>query len=247
MLHKAGIPRGGHVADLGCGRGFLSLDAARMVGPAGRVTAIDRSTVSLQALEEEASSRGLENLEAVEADISSLPMGEAEADAVVARSVLSYVPDRGRVLIEAIRVLKGGGTISLFEPVLTEEELMVDWGEESAAWLKLQLTLSSYHPAFSFKRDDLVEEVKRAGFAEVDRLTWHAGVSRPYSREEEVIEEFRTSLPGKLSLSACWLEHGVGEDEVARIARRLLEESRRPSYRDILHCIYIWSVKPGTI
>lgn len=245
VLHKAGLKRGSRVVDLGCGRGFLSLEAARMVGPEGRVTGVDRSPGALEGLREEAAERGLDNLLVLEADIASLPLDGAEVDAVVARSVLSYVPDRLAVLREALRVLREGGALSFFEPVLAEEELTVSWGGETSIWVKLQAILLRFHPAFSFKRGVLLREVDEAGFREVDSFTWHADVSRPMGGEEEAMEELRGGLPEELSLLECWLAHGAAVEEVARVARRLAEESQKPSYRDILPCIYVWARKPG--
>jgi len=245
VLHKAGLKRGSRVVDLGCGLGFLSLEVARIVGSEGQVTAVDQSPGVLEALREEAAERGLTNLVVLEADVAALPLDQGEVDSVVARSVLSYVPDRGSVLKEAHRILKDGGVLSFFEPVLAEEELVVNWGREASIWVKLHAILLQFHPAYSFKRGVLLDEVEEAGFAEVDSFTWHADVSRPLSGEEEAMEDLRGSLPGEFSLLECWLAHGAGEEEVSRVARRLAEESNKPSYRDILPCLYVWAKKPG--
>jgi len=245
VLHKAGLKPGSRVVDLGCGLGFLSLEAARIVGSKGQVTAVDQSPGVLQALREEAAERGLANLVVLEADVAALPLDRGETDAVVARSVLSYVPDRSSALKEAHRVLKNGGVLSFFEPVLSEEELVVNWGREASIWTKLQAILLQFHPAYSFKRGVLLDEVGEAGFAEVDSFTWHADVSRPLSGEEEAMEDLRGGLPGEFSLLECWLANGAGEEEIGRVARRLAEESSKPSYRDILPCLYVWAKKPG--
>lgn len=245
ILHKAGLKRGSRVVDLGCGLGFLSLEAARIVGSEGRVTAVDQSPGALEALREEAVERGLTNLVVLEADVAALPLDRGEADAVVARSIFSYVPDRSSVLKEAQRVLKKGGVLSFFEPVLAEEELVVNWGREASIWVKLHAILLQFHPAYRFKRGVLLEEVEGAGFGEVDSFTWHADVSRPLSGEEEAMEDLRGGLPGEFSLLECWRAHGAGEEEISRVARRLAEESNKPSYRDILPCLYVWAKKPG--
>jgi len=245
VLHKAGLKRGSRVVDLGCGLGFLSLEAARVVGPEGRVIAVDHSPGALEVLRREAAERGLTNLRTLQADVAALPLEGEEVDAVVARSVLSYVPDRRTALKEAQRVLKEGGILSFFEPVLAEEEFIVDWGREASMWVKLHAILTGFHPAYSFKRGVLLEEVGEAGFIEVDFFTWHADVSRPLSGEEEAVQEWRSGLPGELSLYEYWLAHGASEEEIRRAARRLAEESRKPSYRDILPCLYVWARKPG--
>lgn len=244
VVHKAGLKRGSRVVDLGCGMGFLALDAARVVGPEGRVFAVDASPGALEALARRAREMELDNLTTVQADISSLPLEDGMADAVMARSVLSYVADRGLVLREALRVLRSGGVLSLFEPVLSEEELVLDWGDDVYLWTKLRQVLEMQHPAYGFSRSGLVDEVREAGFGEVDSFTWHADVTRPFAGVEEALEELHAGLPGELSLAATWRRHGAMDDEISRVAERLAACSVKPSYRDILPCIYIWGTKP---
>ncbi len=244
VLEKAGLRRGSHLVDLGCGNGFLSLQAARMLGPEGRVTAVDSSPGALQALRERAGELGLENILTLKAEITRLPLPDGDADAVVARSVLSYVPDRMAVLAEARRVLKPGGSLSLFEPVLAEEELTMDWGEDFLLWRKLRGILEAHHPAFGFDRLRVLDEVGAAGFEAVDSFVWHSDVTRTFADAEEAMEDFRNGLPGEFSLLSCWLAHGVVEEEIGRVASRLAAESRKRSYRSILPCLYVWAGNP---
>ena len=244
VVHKAGLKRGSRVVDLGCGMGFLSLEAARVVGPEGRVLAVDASPGALEALARLARDMELDNLTTVRADISSLPLEDDTADAVIARSVLSYVAERKLVLREALRVLHAGGILSLFEPVLSEEELVLDWGDDIYLWTRLRQVLERQHPAYSFNRRRLVDEVKEAGFEAVDSFTWHADVTRPFATAEEALEELNSGLPGELSLAATWRRQGATEEEISRVAERLAASSTRISYHDILPCIYIWGTKP---
>ncbi len=245
VLHKAGLGRGSRVVDLGCGLGFLSLEAARVAGRGGRVIAVDSSPGALEELARRARDAGFDNLRTVRAEIDRLPLEDGVVDAVMARSVLSYVSDRPAVLREAGRVLRPGGAVSLFEPVLSEEEIVVDWGEDVHLWSKFRDILEKRHPAFGFKREELVLEVKEACFTGVNSFTWHADVTRPFAGMEEALEELETCLPGELSLAACWLRNGASREEIESVARRLAAESSKPSYRDILPCIYIWGAKPA--
>jgi ubiquinone/menaquinone biosynthesis C-methylase UbiE len=246
VVHKAGLGPGSRVLDLGCGLGFLSLEAARIVGTEGLVYAVDSSPGALDELARRAKEKGFGNLRTIPADISRLPLEDGVVDAVMERSVLSYVPDRLAVLREAARVLRPRGALSIFEPVLSEEELTVDWGEDTYLWMKLRGILERQHPAYSFKRGEIAEAVREAGFEGVDSFTWHADMTRRYSDEEEALEELTGSLPGELSLAVCWQRHGATADEILRVARRLAAQSAKPSYRDILPCVYIWGVKPAS-
>ncbi len=244
VLHKAALGRGSRVLDLGCGVGFLSLRAARVVGPEGLVYAVDSSAGALDELERRAQSQGLDNLRTLRADIVGLPLPQEAVDAVVARSVLCYVRGRPQVLREALRVLRPGGVLSIFEPVLSEETFSLDWGEEGGLWLGLRHILERHHPAYAFRRPELVRAVAEAGFTEVDSFTWYADVTRRFTGEEEAREELESGLPDELSLASCWRRHGGGEEEIARVARRWAEQSLKPAYRHTLPCIYIWGSKP---
>src|SRR5258706_9610034 len=59
---RAGFTVDQTLLDIGCGPGNASLDLAEIVGPGGRVIAIDRSRRFLAALEAGRQRRGLDNI-----------------------------------------------------------------------------------------------------------------------------------------------------------------------------------------
>jgi ubiquinone/menaquinone biosynthesis C-methylase UbiE len=88
---RAAIGPGQHVVDLGCGPGFASIDLARLVGPTGRVTAIDRSRRFLQRLRDRAREEGLHNVAIVEQNLDRPALGPDPIDAVWARWAFAFV------------------------------------------------------------------------------------------------------------------------------------------------------------
>lgn len=102
------------VIDLGCGPGFAALDLAEVVGPAGRVIALDRSRRFLDVLGRAAAARGLGNVEARECDLATdeLPAG---ADAAWSRWVFSFVERPRELLARVARALRVGGTFVAHE------------------------------------------------------------------------------------------------------------------------------------
>lgn len=70
---RGGFTVGQTILDVGCGPGFAALDLAEIVGPTGRVIAMDRSRRFLDALEEARVSRGFEQIEAREMDLDGAP------------------------------------------------------------------------------------------------------------------------------------------------------------------------------
>lgn len=245
VLSRAGLRPGATVVDLGCGLGLLSLEAARLVGPEGKVYAVDADRQALESLRESALESGLANLVPVNAELPGLPLPDEEADAVVARSVFSYLEDKARALKECFRVLRPEGLISFCEPVLAEEELSVDWGHELPLWERAMSILLESHPAYSFHRGDLVREVQGVGFTEVEHFVWYADVTRPYQNVEEVWKELEDTLPGRLSLMRLLLEGGMRQEDLERMVARWAQESRHSSYRDILPCCFVWARKAG--
>jgi arsenite methyltransferase len=71
---SAEIPTGATILDLGCGAGLDALIAARRVGPAGKVIAVDFSRAMLSRARRAAAEAGVSNLELREADAEQLPV-----------------------------------------------------------------------------------------------------------------------------------------------------------------------------
>src|SRR3712207_9167173 len=78
---RAGLRSGHVVADVGAGPGWASADLLQIVGPEGRVNALQRSARFLAALR----APGLPNVDAPAPDVARDHFGEAFADAAWCR------------------------------------------------------------------------------------------------------------------------------------------------------------------
>jgi len=107
---RAGLRPGMTVMDVGAGPGYAAFDLAHLVGPEGRVIAVDQAPGFLEALRQGAEERGLGNIETVESDLADLDWPEGVCDAVWSRWCLSFVPNVAGVLAGIDRALKPGGT-----------------------------------------------------------------------------------------------------------------------------------------
>lgn len=114
---RAGLTSGQRVLDVGAGPGFATLDLARLVGPRGRVTAVDVSRRFLDHVAREAEREGLEQVATVEADVQALALEPATADAAWTRWVLSFVRDPAAVIAGVARALVPGGVWAIQEYV----------------------------------------------------------------------------------------------------------------------------------
>jgi ubiquinone/menaquinone biosynthesis C-methylase UbiE len=101
--------------ELGAGEGAFTLALADVVGPAGRITAIDRDTRALGRMRDEVAARFPETrVETVVGDFrSAIPDGEF--DGLLAANSLHFVTDPAAVLRDATARLLPGGHVVVVE------------------------------------------------------------------------------------------------------------------------------------
>jgi SAM-dependent methyltransferase len=109
------IRSGQTVIDVGAGPGFVTADLAALVGPSGKVIALERAPHFLETLR----GKGLANVEAREQDVSE-PFEVSGADASWCRWVLSFVPDPAATVSHIAGALKPCG-IAIFHEYIAYE------------------------------------------------------------------------------------------------------------------------------
>lgn len=112
VLRDAGVQPGQTVLDYGCGGGSYSLAAARMVGEAGRVWAVDFSPLAVAEVRRRAGEQGLTNLETIETDRAT-GLANQSVDLILMYDVFQALGDPAGVLAELHRVLRAGGVLSV--------------------------------------------------------------------------------------------------------------------------------------
>ncbi len=108
LLRPAAKRRG---LDAGAGDGRLAVELAAQ---GARVTALDLSA-SMLGLARQRARRADAPLETVQGDIETLPFPPATFHQVVVVTVLCFVPDARKALMELARVLKPGGSLVVGE------------------------------------------------------------------------------------------------------------------------------------
>lgn len=105
------VRKGQVVADLGCGWGHYSLVLRKMVGPEGKVYAVDLAYKCIHSLRKKAARLGYRNIEArasSASDLSFIP--DQSVDLVFANGLLcSMAVDRQSAVSEMKRILKPDG------------------------------------------------------------------------------------------------------------------------------------------
>jgi SAM-dependent methyltransferase len=113
LVGLAGVEPGARVLDFAAGYGEPALTAARKAGPEGSVVATDISAEMLAFGRERAAAAGVDNLEFIEADGSSIDFPKASFDAAVSRWWIIFEPD-GEGTAERVRgFLKPGAKFSI--------------------------------------------------------------------------------------------------------------------------------------
>ena len=112
---SAGLTEGMTVVDAGAGPGHATMDLAEIVGPAGKVVAIERSRRFLDALERQAAARGLANIRIVEADLLDFDWSTLAADRLWCRWVLAFVADPRNAVVGMARSVRPGGALMIHE------------------------------------------------------------------------------------------------------------------------------------
>lgn len=111
------VSPGSHVADVGCGHGVNTLLMASLVGPEGKVRAIDIQQEMLDRTRQRSKDRGLESrIEFVKCTASDPSLPTNELDFVLMSAVLHECPDHQMMLRAVFNSLKPGGRFLLAEP-----------------------------------------------------------------------------------------------------------------------------------
>ena len=114
-LAPLGLRPGMRVLELGPGVGVFTAEAARLIGPSGRLLCVDLQMGMLRPLQRLVRRAGLANVVVQAGDAAALPLPDASVDLAYLIAVLPMLPDKQQALAELRRVLKPGGLLAVSE------------------------------------------------------------------------------------------------------------------------------------
>ena len=137
------------VADLGCGEGYLTIEAARW---ASRVIAVDRSELVLRRARSLARRRRVSNVIWKKGELEKLPLADATVEIAMLSQALHHAQHPSRALSEALRVTAAGGRL-----------LVLDLRRHEQDWVRGKLG----DRRLGFDDDELKRLMAGAGWSEV--------------------------------------------------------------------------------
>jgi ubiquinone/menaquinone biosynthesis C-methylase UbiE len=111
LLRLTRLRKGETALDAGSGTGAVARVMAELVGPTGRIVAVDRSRQRIQHGKELASKTEGAPLRFLQGDLYRLPLEDASFDYAWCRFVFEYLEEPERALGELVRVVRPGGKV----------------------------------------------------------------------------------------------------------------------------------------
>lgn len=108
-LQRIPLEKGMTVVDYGCGPGHYTIPLAEMVGPKGRVYAVEIQPLALETVKKKAARKSLANIIPVLVDSYDTGIPEASADVVLLIDAFHMMSDRDALLKEIYGLLKPDG------------------------------------------------------------------------------------------------------------------------------------------
>jgi SAM-dependent methyltransferase len=151
------------VADLGCGEGYLTIEAARW---ASRVIAVDRSAAVLERAKGLARRRRVSNVVWKRGELEKLPIRDESVDVALLSQALHHARDSRRAVSEAARITVPGGRV-----------LLLDLRSHGEEWVRVKLG----DERLGFKDEDLARLLTAAGLHDVKVAVGARKIGDPFT------------------------------------------------------------------
>jgi demethylmenaquinone methyltransferase/2-methoxy-6-polyprenyl-1,4-benzoquinol methylase len=188
VLRRNGLHAGMSLLDVAAGTGLVTVAGHGLVGPSGRVLALDPSPGMLAELRKKVA------VETIEAYAESIPLPDDHVDFVSMGYALRHVGDLDRAFSEYLRVLRPGGRVCIMEisrPASRLAQALLRLHIGAVVPLLARLTRShakvgrlwAYYSdtiEAAIEPERILDAMRRAGFADV-KCSISLGVFREYT------------------------------------------------------------------
>ena len=123
-LNAAGLKPGQRVLEVGCGPGFFTIPAAKIVGDKGFVYAVDVNHLAIEHIGEKIKEGKIKNVKPICSNASNTGLPDGSIDVSFIFGTLHFAGGVGDVIYEMSRILKPDGILSFEKTRDSEEELI---------------------------------------------------------------------------------------------------------------------------
>jgi ubiquinone/menaquinone biosynthesis C-methylase UbiE len=145
ILQGSDIQPGQSVLEIGCGTGFFTLPAARLLGDQGSLVAMDVLPMSVDAVTKKVQAANLNNVRVVQGNALNTQLAVESVDTVLIFGVIpAPMLPLDQLLSEMHRILKPGGTMSVWP---------TSWVHQTIVQSGLFTLSSKRHGVSNYKRN----------------------------------------------------------------------------------------------
>jgi len=115
LRHELTLAPGMSVADIGAGRGEMTVALAAEIGPSGRIYATDIDPAALEQIRARVVRAALQNVTILQARARDTGLPDSCCDAVVLRRVYHHLGDPSGTNLDLLRALRPGGVLAIID------------------------------------------------------------------------------------------------------------------------------------
>ena len=125
LLKTAGLKPGQKVLEVGCGPGFFTIPATKIVGKEGTIYAVDVHPLAIKRVQKKIEKEGIKNVTPILANASNTRLPDQSVDLAFLFGLRYIAGGLENVISEMHRILKSGGVLS-FEKTRGPEKKLID-------------------------------------------------------------------------------------------------------------------------
>jgi len=144
FLKAAGLKSGQKVLEVGCGPGFFTIPAAKMVGKEGLIYAVDTHPLAIKRVEKKIEREGIENIKPLLANASNTGLPDQSVDLAFLFGLRYIAGGLEGVISEMHRILKPGAVLSFEKTGGSQERLIEEVERGGFSFLERQGRIFSF-------------------------------------------------------------------------------------------------------
>jgi precorrin-6B methylase 2 len=130
LLEAAGLRPGQKVMEVGCGPGFFTIPAAKIVGEKGLIYATDVNHRAIKRVEEKMREHGIDNIKPILGNAANSGLQDGSIDLAFIFGLRYLAGGLSNLVSEMHRILKAGGILS-FEKTMGSDDKLVEEVEKA--------------------------------------------------------------------------------------------------------------------